>query len=50
VEGPIAEVVPDVDGTEVTSTVTGGSVDRPGLAAGDEATAVITAGDVTLSN
>ncbi len=50
VEGPIAEVLLDVDGTEVTSTITSGSVERLGLEEGDEATAVIKASDVMLAN
>ncbi|WP_254534797.1 TOBE domain-containing protein [Halomarina litorea] len=50
VEGPIAEVVLDVDGSEVTATITSGSVDRLGLEEGDEATAVVKASDVMLAN
>jgi molybdopterin-binding protein len=49
-DGPMAEVVLDVDGTEVTATITSGSVERLGLSEGDEATAVIKASDVMLSN
>ena len=44
--GLMAEVVIDVDGTEVTSTITSKSVERLGLAGGSEATAVIKASDV----
>ncbi|MFC6835771.1 TOBE domain-containing protein [Halomarina ordinaria] len=50
VEGPIAEVVIDVDGTEVTATITSASVERLGLEEGEEATAVVKASDVMVEN
>ncbi|MFD1515586.1 TOBE domain-containing protein [Halomarina rubra] len=51
VEGPVAEVVLDVGGgNEIAATITSGSVERLGLAEGDEATAVVKASDVMLSN
>lgn len=48
--GPMAEVVIDVDGTEVTSTITSRSVERLGLEEGAEATAVIKASDVMVDS
>lgn len=48
--GPMAEVVVDVDGTEVTSTITSKSVERLGLEEGSEATAVIKASDVMVES
>jgi molybdopterin-binding protein len=48
--GPMAEVVIDVDGTEITSTITSGSVERLGLEEGSEATAVIKASDVMVES
>ena len=48
--GPMAEVVIDVDGTEVTSTITSRSVERLGLEEGSEATAVIKASDVMVES
>lgn len=48
--GPMAEVVIDVDGTEVTSTITSRSVERLGLEEGSEATAVIKASDVMIDS
>ena len=48
--GPMAEVVIDVDGTEVTSTITSRSVERLGLEEGSEATAVIKASDVMVDS
>ena len=48
--GPMAEVVIDVDGTEVTSTITSRSVERLGLEEGAEATAVVKASDVMVES
>jgi molybdopterin-binding protein len=48
--GPMAEVVIDVDGTEVTSTITSKSVERLGLEEGSSATAVIKASDVMVES
>ena len=48
--GPMAEVVIDVDGTEVTSTITSKSVERLGLEEGSQATAVIKASDVMVES
>lgn len=48
--GPMAEVVIDVDGTEITSTITSGSVERLGLEEGSQATAVIKASDVMVES
>jgi molybdopterin-binding protein len=48
--GPMAEVVIDVDGTEVTSTITSKSVERLGLEEGSPATAVIKASDVMVES
>lgn len=48
--GPMAEVVIDVDGTEITSTITSRSVERLGLEEGSEATAVIKASDVMVDS
>ena len=48
--GPMAEVVIDVDGTEVTSTITSRSVERLGLKEGSEATAVVKASDVMVDS
>ena len=48
--GPMAEVVIDVDGTEVTSTITSRSVERLGLEEGSSATAVIKASDVMVES
>ena len=48
--GPMAEVVIDVDGSEVTSTITSKSVERLGLEEGSEATAVIKASDVMVES
>jgi len=48
--GPMAEVVIDVDGTEVTSTITSKSVERLGLEEGSPATAVIKASDVMVDS
>ena len=48
--GPMAEVVIDVDGTEVTSTITSKSVERLGLEEGSMATAVIKASDVMVES
>ena len=48
--GPMAEVVIDVDGTAVTSTITSKSVDRLGLEEGSPATAVIKASDVMVES
>ena len=48
--GPMAEVVIDVDGTEITSTITSGSVERLGLEEGSSATAVIKASDVMVES
>jgi molybdopterin-binding protein len=47
-EGPIAEVVVDVDGTEVAATITSGSVDRLGIEVGDEVRAVVKASNVMI--
>ncbi len=45
----MAEVVVDVDGNEVTATITSGSVERLGIAEGDEVTAVVKASDVMVA-
>jgi molybdopterin-binding protein len=46
--GPVAEVVVDVDGTEVVATITSASVERLGLAEGDEVNAVVKASNVMV--
>jgi molybdopterin-binding protein len=48
--GPMAEVVIDVDGTEITSTITSKSVERLELEEGSEATAVVKASDVMVES
>ncbi|MFC6942208.1 molybdopterin-binding protein [Salinirubellus sp. GCM10025818] len=48
--GPMAEVVIDVDGTEITSTITSRSVERLGLEEGSDATAVVKASDVMVDS
>lgn len=48
--GPMAEVVIDVDGTEITSTITSRSVERLGLEEESEATAVVKATDVMVDS
>ncbi|MFC7154784.1 molybdopterin-binding protein [Halomarina halobia] len=48
-QGPIAEVVVDVDGNEVAATITSDSVERLGIAEGDEVTAVVKASDVMIA-
>ncbi|WP_255149478.1 TOBE domain-containing protein [Halorarius halobius] len=47
-DGPVAEVVVDVDGTDVTATITSGSVERLGIEVGDEVRAVVKASDVMI--
>ena len=44
----MAEVVVDVDGQEITSAITRGSVDRLGLAEGDVVVAIVKATEVVL--
>lgn len=47
-EGPIAEVIVDVDGTEIAATITSGSVERIGIEVGDEVRTVVKASDVMI--
>lgn len=47
-DGLMAEVVIDVDGTEVVSTITSSSVERLGLDVGDEVNAVVKASSVMV--
>lgn len=47
-EGLMAEVVLDVDGTEVVSTITASSAERLGLEEGDEVDAVVKASSVMI--
>jgi molybdopterin-binding protein len=46
--GPMAEIVVDVDGTEVVSTITASSVERLGLEVGDTVNAVVKASSVMV--
>ena len=48
VEGVMAEVVVDVGGQEVVSTITAGSAQRLGLKQGDQVYAVIKASEVMI--
>jgi molybdate transport system regulatory protein len=43
-----AEVVVDIGGQSIASTITVGSLDRLGLRAGDKVTAIIKASDVII--
>jgi molybdopterin-binding protein len=48
IDGLTAEVIMDVAGVEVVSTITKGSAERLGLKAGDAVTAVIKASEVLI--
>ena len=48
IEGVMAEVIVDVGGQEVVSTITAGSAQRLGLKQGDQVYAVIKASEVMI--
>ena len=48
IEGVMAEVIVDVGGQEVVSTITAGSAQRLGLKQGDQVFAVIKASEVMI--